>query len=146
MDFHPIPDAKGHLPAEVGKNSAFRRKIRTPPFFPTPSDAQEQNVSPFPSRRIRSSPAPSVRSRIPTGGHCESFALVLPPLGQAAAEVHIRYSIHSIADMDLLTAAYKNRPARNGAERYLPAHPSGTGADRPFPWHFPGRPLSRLLY
>jgi len=57
-------------------------------------------------------------------GHYESFALVLPPLGQAAAEVHIRYSIHSIADMDLLTAAYKNRPARNGAERYLPAHPS----------------------
>ena len=28
---------KANLPAGVGKNSAFRRKIRTSPFFPTPS-------------------------------------------------------------------------------------------------------------
>lgn len=108
----------GHVPVEVAKNSTVRRKIERLHFFRPPRNrGQEQHfLHSFPG--IHARPLPHPYGRESARDHSESTALA-SPLRQAAAEVRICYSINSIADPDLLTAARKSRPNRKKFGRHL---------------------------
>lgn len=150
MDFHAIPDANpsalGHLKSsgtvfvpwhrwpcskEVAKNSTVRRKIERLHFFRPPRNrGQEQHfIHSFPG--IHARPLPHPYGRESARDHSESTALA-SPLRQAAAEVRICYSINSIADPDLLTAARKSRPNRKKFGRHLLRPPRLPGRQSPF--------------